>query len=107
MLDAAGCFALGRLPEFYVGLEREADLFPARCPFAEPMQAWSSGAAPYMLASLLGLRRGRRGVEFDRPLLPGGVDRLTVAGVAIGEDRFDCEITRGPAGGITARSRKA
>jgi len=105
---AAGeCFALGRLPEFYVGFQREADLFPARCPFAEPMQAWSSGAVPYMLASLLGLRRGRLGIEFDRPLLPTGVDRLHIAGLAIGEARFDCDIVRGPSGGIVARSGKA
>ncbi|MBA3811351.1 MAG: hypothetical protein H0X27_06865, partial [Caulobacteraceae bacterium] len=47
------------------------------------------------------------GVDFDRPLLPAGVDRLTVAGLAIGENRFDCEITRGPSGGITAKSLKA
>ncbi|HEY5070640.1 MAG TPA: glycogen debranching N-terminal domain-containing protein [Caulobacteraceae bacterium] len=107
LLDAAGCFALGRLPEFYVGFDREPDLFPARCPFAEPMQAWSSGAVPHMLTSLLGLRRGRLGVEFDRPLLPASVSRLSIGGLSIGPQRFDCEIVRGPSGAITAKSRKA
>ncbi|HET6631000.1 MAG TPA: glycogen debranching N-terminal domain-containing protein [Woeseiaceae bacterium] len=104
LLDAAGCFALGRLPEFYVGFAREPDLFPARCPFAEPMQAWSSGAIPYMLMSLLGMRAGRSGPEFDRPMLPGGVGRLSIRGITLAAERFDCDFTRGPAGAIRSKS---
>lgn len=102
MLDAAACFALGRLPEFYVGLQREADLFPARCPFAEPMQAWSAGAVPYMLVSLLGLQRGRDGVELERPVLPKRVRRLALRGLSSGSTRFDCDVTVDAAGEVRA-----
>ena len=75
-IDASSYFALGRLPEFYVGFGREADLFPARCPFAEPMQAWSASAAPYMLTTLLGLEPGDGKPRFKNPILPARTSRI-------------------------------
>ena len=107
VLAAADYFALGRLPEFYVGFQREAGLFPARCPFAEPMQAWSAGAIPYMLTCLLGAKSGPRGLMFKRPLLPSGTRRLAFGSLRIADAHVDCEITRGPSGTITANSRKS
>ncbi|MDQ2859941.1 MAG: hypothetical protein M3T55_04275 [Pseudomonadota bacterium] len=103
VVDAAGHFGLGRLPEFYVGFAREAGLFPARCPFAEPLQAWSAGATPYMLASLLGLERVDEGVRMERPLLPPGVDRLALRGLTLGNARIDCELERGADGAVSGR----
>ncbi|MGI9168704.1 MAG: amylo-alpha-1,6-glucosidase [Caulobacteraceae bacterium] len=103
VVDAGGYFALGRLPEFYVGFTREPGLFPARCPFAEPMQAWSAGAVPYMLASLLGLTRVGEEVRMERPVLPLGVDRLAVRGLSSGNARIDCELGRGADGVVHGR----
>ncbi len=107
LVDAASHFTLGRLPEFYVGFQREPDLTPARCPFAEPLQAWSAGAMPYMVSALLGLHRKDGDLAFERPLLPGGVSRLALCGLSVGAERFDCEIVRQPSGAITAKSRPA
>jgi glycogen debranching enzyme len=77
ILDAAGAFALSRLPEFYVGFQRADGLLPARCPFAEPLQAWSSGALPAMIAALLGMRGLDGGkVRAEAPLLPPGASRV-------------------------------
>jgi glycogen debranching enzyme len=88
-IDASGYFALGRLPEFYVGFQREADLFPARCPFAEPMQAWSASAAPYMLATLLGLEPGEGKPRFKDPILPAHTSRIEFA-LWVSSRRFQC-----------------
>jgi glycogen debranching enzyme len=87
-------FAMGRLPEFFIGFDREPGLFPARCPFAEPLQAWSAGAAPYLLTELLGLRAGPSGPVLDTPLLPTGVSRMEIRGLRVGDRRFDCRVTR-------------
>ncbi len=107
LVDASSHFTLGRLPEFYVGFQREPELTPARCPFAEPLQAWSAGAMPYMLTALLGLRREDGEVVFERPRLPTGVSRLSLSGLSIGGKRFDARIDRGPSGAIGARSQPA
>ncbi len=103
LVDAGGHFALGRLPEFYVGFGREAGLFPARCPFAEPMQAWSAGATPYMLTSLLGLTRVGAELRMERPVLPAGLGRLALRGLTLGNARVDCELERGADGVVAGR----
>ncbi|MGH6795176.1 MAG: amylo-alpha-1,6-glucosidase, partial [Methylocella sp.] len=54
MLEAAKRFPNGRLPEFFAGTQREENLSPAHCPRADPLQAWSAGAVPLMVAELLG-----------------------------------------------------
>ncbi len=103
VVDAGGHFALGRLPEFYVGFGREAGLFPARCPFAEPMQAWSAGAVPYMLTSLLGLTRVGEEIRMERPVLPAGVSRVALRGLTLGNARVDSELERGADGVLHRR----
>lgn len=94
-------FAMGRLPEFFIGIDREPGLFPARCPFAEPLQAWSAGAAPYLLTELLGLRAGSAAPELHAPVLPTGVNRLEISGVRIGARRFDCRVIRDEGGSVS------
>lgn len=103
IVAASSFFSLGRLPEFYVGHAREADVSPSRCPFAEPMQAWSAGATPFMLATLLGLSRGADGLEIVDPKLPGGVDRLDVRGLTIGAETYHCAFTRQADGNVSGR----
>ena len=101
MIDVSEHFAMGRLPEFFIGFDREPGLFPARCPFAEPLQAWSAGAAPYLLTELLGLHVGPSGPMMESPILPTGVDRLEIRGLTVGDRRFVCRVTR-DAGGIVS-----
>lgn len=101
VIAASSYFSIGRLPEFYGGDAREADVSPSRCPFAEPMQAWSAGAAPYMLTTLLGLRGGVEGLEIVDPRLPGGVDRLDVRGLTIGAERYHCAFVRKADGAVS------
>ena len=92
-IDASSYFALSRLPEFYVGFQREADLFPARCPFAEPMQAWSASAAPYMLTALLGLEPGEGKPRFKDPILPAHTSRIEFT-VQESSSRFQCRLMK-------------
>jgi glycogen debranching enzyme len=106
VLDAAACFSLGRLPEFYVGFQREPDLLPARCPFAEPLQAWSSGAIPAMTATFLGLRRLTNGtLEVDRPSLPPGASRIALTIRSPDGDPIACEFERTGAASVSVRAR--
>lgn len=81
ILDAASHFSLWRLPEFYVGFRREAGHSPARCPFAEPLQAWSAGALPGMVAAFLDLggQRSRSAAATAPAILPPGVSRIALA----------------------------
>lgn len=79
-LDAARGFPRGRLPEFIAGTQREPGDGPTHTPRADPLQAWSAAAVPFMVTELLGLHSegfaGRLIVR--RPLLPDGVDGLTL-----------------------------
>ncbi len=77
-LDAAHGFRLSRLPEFIAGTQRLSGDAPTHTPRADPMQAWSSAAVPFIVAELLGLRADgfARRLTIRRPLLPHGVDRL-------------------------------
>ncbi len=103
VVAASRCFDRGRLPEFYVGLAREPDLSPARCPFAEPMQAWLAGATPYMLATLLGLARVAGKLRATRPILPKTMRRVVVAGLWSGDRSVDCAFERGSNGDLHCR----
>ncbi len=91
MVEAAGFFDESRLPEFFSGSARQGEAGPARCPRADPLQAWSAGALPYMLANLLGLQPDGFAcrLRLVRPLLPTHVDRLTFRELRVGEATAD------------------
>ncbi len=103
VVSAAGHFSLGRLPEFYVGFTREPDLFPARCPFAEPMQAWSAGAVPQMLVAMLGLKRDGSALRMDQPILPSAIRRLAIEGLRFEGGRIGCVLERKGDGALSGR----
>lgn len=96
LFEAAGYFDHHRLPEFFSGVARRGPAGPARCPRADPLQAWSAGALPFMLASLLGLEPDgfSRRLRIVRPALPDGVDRLDLAGVRVGTASVDLRFER-------------
>lgn len=85
-LDAAGGFRHGRLPEFIAGMQRQPGDGPTRTPRADPMQAWSAAALPFMATELLGLSADgfARRLVVRRPRLPNGVDSLALHGIRAG-----------------------
>ena len=85
-LDAADGFRHGRLPEFIAGTQRQPGDGPTRTPRADPMQAWSAAALPFMATELLGLSADgfARRLVVRRPRLPDGVDSLALHGIRAG-----------------------
>jgi glycogen debranching enzyme len=95
--DAAGGLRGHRLPELYAGLERGADeRHPVRYPVACSPQAWAAAAMPYALVSLLGLEPDalEHRLRIVEPRLPAGVDRLSLAGVHVGQAVADLNFLR-------------
>ena len=95
-LDAARGFHNGRLPEFIAGTQRLPGDGPTHTPRADPMQAWSAAAVPFMVSELLGLQLDglARSVTARRPLLPDGVDRLDLHDIRVGEAAVSLSFTR-------------
>ncbi len=105
-LDAAHGFRRERLPEFIAGTQRQPGDGPTHTPRADPMQAWSAAAIPFMVTELLGLYAdgfGKR-LHVRWALLPDGVDGLLLHGLRHGgRHRFApvhapgrCDRDRGP-----------
>lgn len=102
-LDAARSFRLGRLPEFIAGTQRLLGDGPVHTPRADPLQAWSAAAVPFMVSELLGIRSdgfGRR-LHVHRPLLPDGVDTLVLHDMQVVGTAVSLRFARTP-GGVSA-----
>ena len=95
-LDAARGFRNARLPEFIAGTQRLPGDRPTHTPRADPLQAWSAGAVPFMVAELLGLEVDgfARCLTARRPLLPDGVDRLDLHDMKVGDATASLSFTR-------------
>jgi glycogen debranching enzyme len=91
LMDAAMHFEGLRLPELFGGFAREDYGIPVSYPVACQPQAWSAGAIPYLLTTVLGLEPD--GFEYRlrivRPKLPKGVNRIEVHGLKVGKGRTD------------------
>ena len=95
-LDAAAGFRRERLPEFIAGVQRQPGDDPTHTPRADPMQAWSAAAVPLMITELLGLQAdgfGKR-LHVRRPLLPDGVDGLSLHGLRAAGGTASLRFTR-------------
>ncbi len=95
-LDAAHGFRQERLPEFIAGVQRQSGDGPTHTPRADPMQAWSAATVPFMVAELLGLHAdgfGKR-LHVRRPLLPDGVDALSLHGLRVAGGTASLRFTR-------------
>jgi len=95
-LDAAHGFRRERLPEFIACTERQPGDGPTHTPRADPMQAWSAAAVPFMVTELLGLHAdgfGKR-LHVRRPLLPDGVDGLALHGLRAAGGTASLRFTR-------------
>jgi len=95
VFEAANHFAM-RLPELYCGFPRITGQGPAPYPVACLPQAWSCGAVFMLLQACLGVRiDGRRKeVHIERPMLPSGVESLSIRHLPVGEARIDLEFHR-------------
>lgn len=93
-MDAAACFRLHRLPEFIAGTQRRPGDAPVHTPRADPMQAWSAAALPFMLTTLLGFEIDgfKRRVIVRRPMLPPGVQHLHLTDFKAGGERITLDI---------------
>jgi glycogen debranching enzyme len=98
--DAAFHFRAHQLPEVFCGFSRQDYEIPVNYPVACHPQAWAAGALPFLLTTLLGLEPDgfEKRLRIVRPLLPTGLDRVTVSGLRVGEASVDLAFRRGPAG---------
>jgi glycogen debranching enzyme len=85
-----------RLPELFCGFSRCAGEPPVAYPVACLPQAWAAGSVFMMLQACLGLTvRGDAGeVEIRNPILPIGIDRLTLERLNVGGETIDLTFER-------------
>ena len=85
-----------RLPELFCGFPRAAGEPPVAYPVACLPQAWAAGSVFMLLQACLGLTINGEGaeVEIRNPTLPIGIDRLNLAGLAVGDGSIDLTFER-------------
>jgi glycogen debranching enzyme len=90
---AAAHFHL-RLPELFCGFPRAPGEPPIAYPVACLPQAWAAGSVFLMLQATLGLTidAWTGTVDLAAPVLPGGLERLKITGLQIGEAVVDLNI---------------
>jgi glycogen debranching enzyme len=88
------------LPEFIAGTQRLPGDAPSHTPRADPLQAWSAAAVPFMVSELLGLQADgfAKRLRVHNPLLPDGVDTLAVHDLRVGDARVSLSFSRQPDG---------
>jgi glycogen debranching enzyme len=96
MAAAAGRLELRRLPELFCGFPRRGGQGPTAYPVACAPQAWAAAAPLGLLGACLGIGFDPvvRMVRLDRPVLPRGLDYVTLRGLALGEARIDVHLQR-------------
>ena len=107
LLQAANTFPGGRLPELYCGFPRFDKGIEERGPAAYPVscspQAWAAGSGPLILQTLLGLEADAANNTLEvKPLLPTGLNELTLHGLRVGQQRTDLAFKRDSAAGRVA-----
>ncbi|MEH0974534.1 glycogen debranching N-terminal domain-containing protein [Micromonospora sp. CPCC 205546] len=76
IIDAATYFQ-GRLPEAFGGFDRHVTRYPVRYPTAGSPQAWSSGACPLLIRTMLGIDPHEDHLAVN-PALPPAFDRIAL-----------------------------
>ncbi|MFC5578158.1 glycogen debranching N-terminal domain-containing protein [Lysobacter niabensis] len=90
MFEAAVHFDL-RLPELFCGFPRAQGTTPVAYPVACLPQAWAAGSAFMLVQACLGLEIDgwRSEIRVERPMLPPGIDQVTVKRIAVDDRRVD------------------
>jgi glycogen debranching enzyme len=96
MIEATMHFEDYRLPELFAGFSREEYDVPVPYPVACHPQAWSAGAIPFLLTTLLGIVPDAFAgqLRIVRPVLPDMVDRIHVRDLSIGRGSVDLSFQR-------------
>jgi glycogen debranching enzyme len=96
LFQAANYFRDQRLPELFVGVQRNDFDQPVNYPVSCSPQAWASGAWFLLLTSALGLRpnASRRELRVVNPMLPEWLPWLRVHHLRIGESQVSLEFNR-------------
>ena len=95
MFEAAVSFGM-QLPELFCGFPRAAGELPVSYPVACLPQAWAAGSIFMLLQSCIGLRiDGWTGtMHIDRPMLPVGIDRLSILHLPVRDGLVELTIQR-------------
>jgi glycogen debranching enzyme len=67
-------------------------------------QAWAAGALPALLDACLGLTfdPARAAVTLTAQVLPGGLERLLITNLAVGDQRVTVSVSRNTDGSVAA-----
>jgi len=96
LIEAAVHFQSYRLPELFGGFAQQDYGIPVSYPVACQPQAWSAGAFPYLLTTVLGLEGDgfESKLRVVRPMLPENVNQVEVHGLRVGQGSVDLLFTR-------------
>src|SRR5437762_7650810 len=96
LIEAAVHFQSYRLPELFGGFAQPDYRIPVSYPVACQPQAWSAGAFPYLLTTVLGLEGDgfESKLRVVRPMLPENVNQVEVHGLRVGQGSVDLLFTR-------------
>ncbi|MGH9474923.1 MAG: amylo-alpha-1,6-glucosidase [Terriglobales bacterium] len=96
LFQAANFFREQRLPELFVGVQRNEFDQPVNYPVSCSPQAWASGAWFLLLTAALGLRpnAGRHELRVVNPLLPDWLSWLRIHHLRIGDTLVSLEFNR-------------
>ncbi|MCL4486633.1 MAG: amylo-alpha-1,6-glucosidase [Chloroflexi bacterium] len=108
MAEGALEFSYYRLPELFSGASREDYGVPVRYPVACHPQAWSAGAMPFLMETLLGLvpEAFDHRLRIVRPILPHAIDHLEIRRLAVGKAHVDLRVERTSDGSIAVNVLK-
>jgi glycogen debranching enzyme len=96
LIEAAVHFQSYRLPELFGGFPQQDYDLPVSYPVACQPQAWSAGAVPYLLTTVLGLEGDgfESRLRIVRPNLPENINEVQVCGLRVGQGSVDLRFTR-------------
>ena len=96
LFDASTHTDLKRLPELFCGFARLRSHGPTFYPVACAPQAWAAAAIPSLVQACLGLGFDPAGehVVFDRPVLPGFLEDLTLRRLTLRASALDVRLDR-------------
>jgi glycogen debranching enzyme len=105
LLDASRAMEQSRLPELLCGFELRPDEGPTLYPVACSPQAWSAGAVFLLFQAVLGITvdAARKEIRFSHPVLPRGIDRITLSGLSLGAASVDVQVERSRDDGADVR----
>ncbi|HUQ11117.1 MAG TPA: glycogen debranching N-terminal domain-containing protein [Steroidobacteraceae bacterium] len=94
--EASRHFDLLRMPELFCGFKRRGRETPLQCPVACSPQSGSAAAPFLMLQSVLGIAIDAldRQIVLAHPVLPDGLNEITVRGLSVGEASVDFTVRR-------------